>query len=188
MARASTWQGVALEVVTPRARPRTRPGTAQQPPSCIPDEDPPAWLLCPITQEAMIDPVITVDGFTYEREAIAQWLEKNGTSPLTGEPLPVKMREGAVAKMGSTVATGELEAGDEAAERTRRELFAGELTSGSDLSEDEPAPPPAPLPPPRGGARHCRRAPGLEHQVPSDIVGDFRSHHRQPGLAPQVIP
>ena len=30
------------------------------------------------------------DGNTYERSAIARWLEKNNTSPLTGKPLRTK--------------------------------------------------------------------------------------------------
>ena len=33
---------------------------------------------------------MTMDGFTYERAAIAQWLEAQDTSPLTGEPLSSK--------------------------------------------------------------------------------------------------
>mgnify|MGYP003331044190 CR=1 FL=1 len=37
-------------------------------------------LLCPITQELMADPVITADGQTYERRAIAAWLNTKGTS------------------------------------------------------------------------------------------------------------
>ena len=39
----------------------------------------------------MVDPVSTVDGQTYERSAIAMWLEKHDTSPVTNEPLPLKM-------------------------------------------------------------------------------------------------
>ena len=36
----------------------------------------------------MTDPVICVgDGHTYEKSAITKWLEKNETSPLTGETL-----------------------------------------------------------------------------------------------------
>ena len=37
----------------------------------------------------MVDPVVMMDGMTYERSAIQQWLDKgNSTSPLTGEKLP----------------------------------------------------------------------------------------------------
>ena len=35
----------------------------------------------------MSDPVSTVDGQTYEREAIARWLKRKKTSPLTGVTL-----------------------------------------------------------------------------------------------------
>ena len=52
---------------------------------------PPPELLCPITLTLMADPVTTVDGMTYERYAIETWLQANNTSPLTGEPLPVKL-------------------------------------------------------------------------------------------------
>lgn len=38
---------------------------------------------CPITQELMVDPVICADGHTYERTAIAAWLETHTTSPKT---------------------------------------------------------------------------------------------------------
>ncbi len=44
-------------------------------------------MFCPITTELMVDPVVTADGHTYEREAIEQWLTRKSTSPLTGEPL-----------------------------------------------------------------------------------------------------
>jgi hypothetical protein len=47
------------------------------------------YLLCPIRQEIMKDPVLLVgDGRSYEREAIQSWLEQHRkTSPLTNEPL-----------------------------------------------------------------------------------------------------
>ena len=48
----------------------------------------PEEIVCPITQEIMIDPVVAADGHTYERNAIASWLEKNNTSPLNGDELP----------------------------------------------------------------------------------------------------
>lgn len=44
-------------------------------------------LCCPITTQEMLDPVITLDGHTYERAAILAWLLKSATSPMTGEPL-----------------------------------------------------------------------------------------------------
>lgn len=49
--------------------------------------DPDPRFVCPITHEAMRDPVTTVDGFTFEREAIARWFLLNHTSPMTNLPL-----------------------------------------------------------------------------------------------------
>ena len=45
---------------------------------------------CPITSEPMIDPVVAADGHTYERVAIARWLQTSDKSPLTGSILPHK--------------------------------------------------------------------------------------------------
>ena len=45
---------------------------------------------CPITAETMTDPVCTLDGFTYERTAITEWLRTNDTSPATGAKLESK--------------------------------------------------------------------------------------------------
>jgi Mg-chelatase subunit ChlD len=42
---------------------------------------------CPITHEPFVDPVVDPEGNTYEREAIIQWLEANGVSPITRTPL-----------------------------------------------------------------------------------------------------
>ncbi|XP_023007410.1 U-box domain-containing protein 33-like [Cucurbita maxima] len=44
----------------------------------------PSYFLCPILQEIMLDPQVAADGFTYEGEAIREWLS-NGreTSPMT---------------------------------------------------------------------------------------------------------
>ena len=47
-------------------------------------------LICPITGEIMKDPVMALDGHTYEREAIATWFEEKQTSPLTGAHLESK--------------------------------------------------------------------------------------------------
>ena len=46
-------------------------------------------LVCPITQERVVEPMICSDGNTYEYHAIQQWFDYgNTTSPLTGLPLP----------------------------------------------------------------------------------------------------
>ncbi len=52
----------------------------------IPDE-----LICPITIEIMIDPVLCLSsGKAYERSAITKWIETNPTCPLTRRPLTQK--------------------------------------------------------------------------------------------------
>ena len=51
----------------------------------VPDD-----YVCPITSEIMTDPVSTLDGFTYERAAITEWLRTNDTSPSTGAKLESK--------------------------------------------------------------------------------------------------
>ena len=51
----------------------------------VPDE-----YICPITTEIMTDPVTTLDGFTYERAAITEWLRTKDTSPKTGAKLESK--------------------------------------------------------------------------------------------------
>merc|ERR1719320_1058088 len=38
----------------------------------------------------MTDPVMAMDGHTYERSAIEKWLVTNNTSPLNNSPLPAK--------------------------------------------------------------------------------------------------
>lgn len=46
-------------------------------------------LICPITFERLVDPVITSLGHTYERRAILDWFSTGSSSdPLTGEELP----------------------------------------------------------------------------------------------------
>jgi hypothetical protein len=44
-------------------------------------------LICPITHECFVDPVIVSDGHVYEREAITRWIRQNGTSPFTRQQL-----------------------------------------------------------------------------------------------------
>lgn len=49
----------------------------------------PSSFQCPITQEVMTNPVVTVDGQAYEKSAIEQWFRRgHRTSPLTGATLP----------------------------------------------------------------------------------------------------
>ncbi|CAF1064305.1 unnamed protein product [Rotaria sordida] len=53
----------------------------------IPNTD---TLKCPITCELFREPVTGQDGHTYERDAIITWLKKNGTSPITREPMTIE--------------------------------------------------------------------------------------------------
>lgn len=47
-------------------------------------------FLCPITQDVMLDPVITADGHCYERKSISNWFRSHNTSPLTNQKLANK--------------------------------------------------------------------------------------------------
>ena len=50
----------------------------------------PGMPCCPITGEPMVNPVVAADGHTYERAAIARWLQTSDKSPLTGSYLAHK--------------------------------------------------------------------------------------------------
>ena len=63
----------------------TKTNTSSTPPATpieIPDE-----FACPILGTLMIDPVVTSDGHTYERNAILHWLKEKDTSPKTMKKL-----------------------------------------------------------------------------------------------------
>eukprot|EP01038_Epipyxis_sp_PR26KG_P014089 gene14089-18908_t len=47
----------------------------------------PEQFLCPITLSIMSDPVMDLDGITYERSAIMNWLVDHKVSPITRNPL-----------------------------------------------------------------------------------------------------
>ncbi|NXP54950.1 WSDU1 protein, partial [Heliornis fulica] len=50
----------------------------------VPDE-----FLCPITRELLREPVIAADGYSYEKEAMENWIStKRRSSPMTNLPLP----------------------------------------------------------------------------------------------------
>ncbi|CAL4967724.1 unnamed protein product [Urochloa decumbens] len=56
-----------------------------------PLDDVPAYFVCPILKEVMRDPQIAGDGFTYEAEAIREWLGGgHDTSPMTNLKLPTR--------------------------------------------------------------------------------------------------
>lgn len=46
-----------------------------------------ALVTCPITHEVMRDPVVTPDGISYERDALAEWLNICPVEPSTRKPL-----------------------------------------------------------------------------------------------------
>jgi outer membrane protein assembly factor BamB len=48
----------------------------------------PNQFLCPILQDVMEDPVVAMDGFTYERAAIEAWFRQSDRSPMTNLPIP----------------------------------------------------------------------------------------------------
>ena len=48
-----------------------------------------AAFVCPLTLQILRDPVVGADGHTYERDAICDWLNQNGTSPLTRQRMQV---------------------------------------------------------------------------------------------------
>ncbi len=54
-------------------------------------EDFPNDFLCPINMTPMKDPVICVDGHSYERKAIKKWLKTHSKSPKTGSILQSKL-------------------------------------------------------------------------------------------------
>ncbi|KAJ4887786.1 U-box domain-containing protein 52 [Raphanus sativus] len=51
---------------------------------------PPSHFICPLLKGVMNEPCVAADGYTYDREAIQDWLRENDTSPVTNLPLPNK--------------------------------------------------------------------------------------------------
>jgi len=52
----------------------------------IPDD-----MLCPISHEIMQDPVMAMDGHTYERSRIEEWFRSHNTSPMTREAISTQL-------------------------------------------------------------------------------------------------
>eukprot|EP01062_Namystynia_karyoxenos_P040210 TRINITY_DN29338_c0_g3_i1.p1 TRINITY_DN29338_c0_g3~~TRINITY_DN29338_c0_g3_i1.p1 ORF type:complete len:870 (+),score=266.91 TRINITY_DN29338_c0_g3_i1:89-2611(+) len=74
----------------------TRLDRAASPPPAAPDaaqdddfdpDDIPEHFLCPITLELMTDPVTAWRGVSYQRDAIAEWLQRQAVCPCTRRPL-----------------------------------------------------------------------------------------------------
>ncbi|XP_010443973.1 PREDICTED: U-box domain-containing protein 52-like [Camelina sativa] len=51
---------------------------------------PPSHFICPLIKGVMNEPCVAADGYTYDREAIEEWLRVKDTSPVTNLPLPNK--------------------------------------------------------------------------------------------------
>lgn len=51
----------------------------------------PYEFICSISQDIIIEPVKTIDGFTYDRQSIEKWFKKSNISPLTGLELESKI-------------------------------------------------------------------------------------------------
>lgn len=92
------FKGFALKKATTEcltAAPSTTPSMSPAAFSMVNSDDPPCELVCPIRHVLMVnDPVVAPDGYTYERDAIMEWLERGGaggdipqTFRLTHEPL-----------------------------------------------------------------------------------------------------
>lgn len=50
-----------------------------------------ADIYCSITNQIFKDPVVASDGYTYERQAIRDWIRLNQTSPITREKLDSRL-------------------------------------------------------------------------------------------------
>ena len=67
-----------------KKRPRSpSPCPVAAPPPEPKEEDVPPEFCCPISLLHMVNPVVAMDGFTYERSQILRWLHTHGTSPCT---------------------------------------------------------------------------------------------------------
>lgn len=74
-----------------------------------------AEFVCPISQKLPVDAVTAEDGKLYERAAIAEWLKKNQTSPVTNEamgsrlvPAPLGVRNMIRSMVESGTVTGDI--------------------------------------------------------------------------------
>jgi hypothetical protein len=77
-------------------------------------------FLCPISLEIMEDPVMTVDGSSYERASIEAWFQKTDRDPLTNEIVTSK----------ALIPNKTLKSAIQAARELRRVLERGSAVSG----------------------------------------------------------
>ena len=62
-------------------------------PTLVSSDEIPHEFFCCISQDIMLDPVKTIDGFTYDRVSIEKWFKNSWKSPLTGLELQSKYIE-----------------------------------------------------------------------------------------------
>lgn len=79
-----------LDDLGPRWGDEPAPHSSHNPVSSdLPPTSHPLLLCCPITGSLMDDPVVAMDGFFYERQAISQWMMSGRlVSPVNATPLP----------------------------------------------------------------------------------------------------
>ena len=53
------------------------------------EDDIPSQFICPITNEIMRNPLMSIHGYNFERNAIFEWLESNSTCPLSRRELSI---------------------------------------------------------------------------------------------------
>ena len=54
------------------------------------DDDNEEYFICPISNKRIENAVVLTDGYSYDKKAIVEWLEKNNTSPITKNKLDNK--------------------------------------------------------------------------------------------------
>lgn len=47
----------------------------------------PAHFICPVSHSLMVHPLMNRDGVNFERSVIIEWIQDNGTCPLSGKPM-----------------------------------------------------------------------------------------------------
>ena len=91
------------------------------------------FLICPITQGRLVDPVVDPEGNTYERSAILNWLSREHTSPLTRNRLTPEMLV-PNRMIASILASTET---DDNGTRRHRQPAAGDVTKRQQDSDDQ---------------------------------------------------
>ena len=89
MAQQLPIQSVLAAVLDDNAELQTRIRELEQRPNAAAaSRTVPPQFICPILGDVMEDPVIAMDGHTYERAAIATWFARSDRSPMTNLSIP----------------------------------------------------------------------------------------------------